>query len=591
MERAIPHVSNLRAALKISRNTLIAAGAFSAVANLLLLVPALFMLQVYDRVLTSRNELTLILLFSLAVGAYLLLAAVDLCRNLILTRIGARFDMSLNQTVFTKEFQTRLVSGTTDGASVLQDLAQLRECLAGRPMWALLDLPWFPVYLLVIFIFEPVLGWLAIVSTALFCGLGVLNERMTRPATIAARSAQGRTSYIAASAFRNADVIQAMGGLSSTWKRWLSSYRQYLLLQAQVNDRTAIVGALTKFSQLVTQSIVLAAACVLVIENRITPGMMIAASILMSRTLSPVQQIISSWRAWSNVFEARCRLRELLMIEALPELHIDPHRLLGLLKVNDVGVVAPGTGKQILRNISFGLAPGDALAVIGPSGTGKSTLARTLAGLVPITSGNIRMNGIDCCNHDRVQFGLSIGYLPQNVTLMQGTIADNISGFDEQGLERAILAAKFAGVDQMIMTLPMGYQTQVGEAGVLSGGQRQRVALARALYGNPAILILDEPNANLDDEGRNQLLNTIVKLRNEQKIVIVITHGRGVLSAVSHMLVLVMDGPSRFGAAHGIQAARSRSQLPPNRPKHVSAPSKDGFTAQAATLLSGSKDE
>lgn len=549
-------------ALLTVRKAALTVGAFSAVENMLLLVPSLFMLQVYDRVLTSRNELTLLLLVVVTISAYLLLAAIDFVRTMILIRVGTYFDMRIADSVYLADIRSRLDAKALSQQLPMADLALLRQFISGKAMWAIFDLPWFPIYLVVIFLFEPTLGWFAIAGTSTLCLLGFLNEHLTRAAAREAGDASARAGLAAGNFLRNADVIQALGMISATLRRWLSLHHGSLTLQARVSEKVAMVASLTKFFQLAMQSMVLAVASLLVIQGKITPGMMIAASLLITRALSPVQQAINHWKTWDAAAAALVRLRALISAHALVPDNVEhplPH---GALSVQNISAAIPSCGRLVLRNVTFQLAPGDALAVVGPSGGGKSTLARILTGIWPLLDGAISIDGYNCIASGRAKFGDRLGYLPQNISLIKGTIAENISRFEGVGIEEVVAAAKMARAHEMILSLPNGYQTEIGEGETLSGGQRQRVALARALYRNPSLIILDEPNSNLDDDGRNKLLDTIRELRQRAKIVILVTHGRGVLSVASHMLMLGTDGTGKFATTREMLPLLSLPPLP-----------------------------
>ncbi len=515
---------------------------FSAIINLLMLVPSIYMLQVYDRVLPSRNEMTLLMLTVIMLGAYLLMSALEFVRSFVLIRVGARLDMQLNKRVYTAAFEQNLKQGGGNAGQALQDLTNIRQFLTGNALFAFFDAPWFPVYLVVIFLFSPSLGVFALVGSVLLLALAYINEVVSRKPLAEANTMAIASSNLASSNLRNAEVIEAMGMLPNLMHRWFSLQAKFLNLQAEASEKAGIVQAVTKFVRISIQSLVLGFGALLVLENKMTPGMMIAASILMGRTLSPLEMLIGVWKQWSGTRSAYRHLSELLDANPPREAGMELPKPKGVLSVETVTAAPPGSPVAVIKGVSFAIQPGDALGLIGPSGSGKSTLARLLVGVWPAAGGKVRLDGSDVYRWNKDQLGPNIGYLPQDVELFGGTVSDNIARFGDVDPEQVVLAAQRAGVHDMILHFPQGYDTRLGEAGAgLSGGQKQRIGLARAMYGDPSLIVLDEPNSNLDDAGELALVNAIADLRRRGKTIVLITHRMSVIG-VTNKLLLLRDG-------------------------------------------------
>src|SRR5471032_387583 len=477
-------------------------GIFSAITNLLALAPSLYMLQVYDRVLGSRNEITLLMLTLMLLGVYLISSALELIRSFVLVRVGAKFDMEMNKRVYTAAFEQNLKKVGANAGQSLQDLTNLRQFLTGNALFAFFDAPWFPVYLIVIFVFEPTLGLFALCGTAVLVVLAYVNERVSHKPLADASAMAIASNALATNNLRNAEVIESMGMLPNLMARWFKLHGKFLHLQAEASEKAGLVGAVTKFVQLSLQSLVLGFGALLVLENKISPGMMIAASILVGRALAPVTQVIGVWKSWSNTRSSYSRLTELLEENPVRSAGMQLPKPLGAISVEAVTASPPGSKLPVLKGLSFAIAPGDVLGVVGPSGSGKSTLARLLVGVWPAMMGQVRLDGADIYQWNKGELGPNIGYLPQDIELFGGTVSENIARFGDIDSEKVVLAAKRAGVHDMILHLPKGYDTTLGDGGAgLSGGQRQRLGLARAMYGDPSLIVLDEPNSNLDDVG------------------------------------------------------------------------------------------
>ena len=526
-------------ALLIYKSTFRTIGIFSAIINLLMLAPSLYMMQVYDRVLGSRNEITLLMLTLMMLGAYIFMGALELIRSFILVRIGAKFDMQLNQRVYTAAFEQNLKRSGGNAGQALYDLTNIRQFLTGSALFAFFDVPWFPVYLYVIFLFEPSLGVFSLVGTIVLVVLAIVNEMVSKAPLAEANTMAIASSNLATNNLRNVEVIESMGMLPNLMGRWLKMHGKFLQLQAEASEKAGIVGAITKFVQVSLQSLVLGFGALLVLENKMTPGMMIAASILVGRALGPVQQVIGVWKTWSGTRSAYGRLNALLSDNPPRQSGMPLPPPTGSMTLEAVTAAPPGMMVPVLKGLNFAILPGDVLGVIGPSGSGKSTLARLMVGVWPAASGKIRLDGADIFQWNKDQLGPHIGYLPQDIELFAGTVSENIARFGEIDPEKVVRAAKSAGVHDMILHLPQGYDSRLGDGGAgLSGGQKQRLGLARALYGDPSFVVLDEPNSNLDDAGEQALVVAINELRSRGRTVVLITHRTSIISVTSKLLLL-----------------------------------------------------
>ncbi|OWW18996.1 peptidase [Noviherbaspirillum denitrificans] len=528
-------------------------GIFTAIINLIMLMPSIYMLQVYDRVLPSRNEITLLMLTFMMLGAYVFMSALEYVRTFVLVRVGAKLDMQLNKRVYTAAFEQNLKRGGTNAGQALSDLTNIRQFLTGNALFAFFDAPWFPIYLLVIFLFEPSLGVFALIGTAILVTLAYVNEKVSKKPLAEANSLAIASSTLATNNLRNAEVIESMGMLPNLMNRWLRIHGRFLLLQGEASEKAGVVTAITKFFQTSLQSLVLGYGALLAVEGKITPGMMIAASILMGKALGPVQQVIAVWKSWSSTRSAYERLTKLLSDNPARQAGMTLPKPQGVLAVESVMAAPPGAQVAVLRGLTFGIQPGDALGVIGPSGSGKSTLARLLVGVWPAAAGKVRLDGADIYQWNKDELGPHIGYLPQDIELFSGTVSENIARFGELDSEKVIAAAKRAGVHDMILHFPKGYDTILGDGGAgLSGGQKQRIGLARALYDDPSLLVLDEPNSNLDDVGEQALVAAILDLRRRGKTIVLITHRTSVIG-VTNKLLLLRDGVAQmFGPTNEV---------------------------------------
>jgi ATP-binding cassette subfamily C exporter for protease/lipase len=521
---------------------------FTACINILMLVPSIYMLEVYDRVLVSRNETTLYVLSFMTLGLFALISVLEYIRSMVVIRIGAKMDTFLNNRVYTAAFEQNLRSTGVNAGQALNDLTTIRQFVTGNGMFAFFDAPWFPIYLLVIFVFNFWMGLFAFVSVALLVGLAWLNEIVSRKPLSEANSTAIRSSNMATNNLRNAEVIEAMGMLPNMRKRWYSQHIKFLKLQAEASQKASRVSSITKFVRIAVQSLILGVGALLVIMGDVTSGMMIAGSILLGRALAPVEQIIAVWRQWSSVVAAYRRLQKLLLDNPPREAGMELPRPEGALSVEGVTAAPPMVAVAVLKSVSFQINPGDCLGVIGPSGSGKSTLARLLVGVWRAAVGKVRLDGADVFLWNKDELGPHMGYLPQDIELFAGTISENIARFGDVDSEQVVAAAKLAGVHELILRLPEGYDTPIGDGGLgLSGGEKQRLGLARALYGEPSLIVLDEPNSNLDDIGEIALTQAIIRLRQMRKTVILISHRPSIIRETNKLLVLRDGMVSAFG--------------------------------------------
>ena len=550
----------LEEALGALKRFFVTAGVFSFFINALMLVPAIYMLQVYDRVLVSRNETTLYMLTLIVIGFYVVMGGLEWLRSRLMVQAGLRLDAELNDKVLSSAFRQNLRQSGTSADQPLGDLATVRQFLTGNGLFAFFDAPWAPLFIGVIFLMHPLLGLVSAIGALVLLGLALLTEYRTQKPLAAANQAAIAANQYATNSFRNAEVIEAMGMFPALRTRWYALHSRMLALQAVASDRAGSISAATRFTRISLQSLILGFGALLVIAGEITPGVMIAASILMGRALAPVEQAIGAWKQFVASRSAHGRLKTLLADHTPREPRLSLPQPRGEYRVESVVAAAPGGSVPILKGVSLAIPQGTVVGVIGPSGSGKSTLARLLVGVWGAASGKVRLDGADVHAWDKAELGPWIGYLPQDVELFDGTVAENIARFGELDSEAIVQAATLAGVHDMILHLPQGYDTPIGNAGcALSGGQRQRIALARALYGNPSVVVLDEPNSNLDDVGEAALVAAVKQLKAAGRTVVLITHRTSVLSVIDSLLVLRDGQVHAYGPPAEVLAALNQA--------------------------------
>ena len=554
--------SELHRAVMSLRPYFVRAAWFSLCSCLLVLAPSGYMLEVYDRVVNSRNHLTLVMLTVLVLAAYLLMEILEWARAEIMHEAGLALDGRLRNRIFSAIFDANLKRIAGGSLQPLNDFRTVRDFLGSAPLLALMDAPVSLIFLALVFAVNPVLGWSAVVGALLQVLIGWLNEKSTQPPLVAAnRAAIGAQQY-ADGSLRNAQVIESMGMLRDIHRRWMDRQRDFMGLQAIASDRAGGYQALTKFLQTTMGSLLLGVGAWLLLHNELNggAGMMIVASILGGRVLAPLVQIVTQWRAVVNVRDAWQRLEILLAtVPAKPKSMALPAPR-GVLQVENLVAGAPGGSTAIVKNVAFALSPGEVLAVVGPSASGKTTLARLLVGLWPAASGKVRLDGADMFTWDKNELGPFIGYLPQGVELIEGTLAENIARFGDIEPARVKAAARAVDLHDFIMSLPQGYESPVGRDGArLSGGQRQRVALARAIYGDPVLVVLDEPNSSLDEVGDAALASTILGLKARGTTFVVMTHRTSILAVADKMLVLQDGVMQAFGPRDEVLGALKKA--------------------------------
>lgn len=562
MKKAMMPRTELAEVLFSFRKAFYTAGLFSMFINVLGLVPSIYMLQVYDRVLQSRNVTTLVMLTLILLVFYTILGMLELARSKLLIRVGAQLDVKLNDRVFVASFEQNLKRAGGNAGQALNDLTNVRQFLTGNGLFAFFDAPWAPVYLLVIFMFSPWLGGFALLSAIALFSLAWATEMATRKPLAEAAMMAASAGNFATNNLRNAEVIEAMGMLDNLKRRWLVRQLKFLSLQNEASDKAAVISATTKATRIAVQSLMLGGGALLVIDGAMTPGSMIAGSILLGKALGPVELAIGIWKQLLSARTAYHRLEGLLQNNPVRDAGMSLPRPQGKLLVEGVTATPPGTQTVVLKQVGFAVSAGEVVGVIGPSASGKSTLARLMVGVWPTVAGKVRLDGADVFSWNKQQLGPAVGYLPQDIELFEGSIAENIARFGQVDSDRVVEAAQLAGVHEMILRFPKGYDTPIGEGGSsLSGGQRQRIGLARAMYGNPAFVVLDEPNSNLDEIGEAALVRAVLELKRRGTTVMLITHRTSILAAVDKLLLLVEGAVQLYGPRDQVlQAIQQRNQ-------------------------------
>ena len=543
----------LRAAVTKTRSEFIAVGIYSLIINCLMLAPSIYMLQVYDRVMVSQSELTLLISTLLLVALLVLVGIMELLRSRLLVRAGIKLDQSLSPVLFSASLIAQRHKLQNNPAQVFSDLTQIRQFLTGNGIFAFFDAPWFFIYLGVLFLLHPMLGWLGVACAVVLLCIAWVGHRWSALPSKAVLEKSIVLNSDQFGKFRNAEVIQAMGMLENLRLQWWQRYRHQALAQGHLESLQHRLAAFSKFFRYTQQSLSLGLGALLVIQGELSPGAMIAGNMLMSRALQPLDLLVSSWRLMAAAQVSF--LRVLGLLNAHPQ--SAPGKLsqtpFGQLELKDLTVKVPGRAEPILDNINLTLPAGRVICVVGPSASGKSSLVRAILDLWPQRQGSLLLDSAPMEHWNSQLLGQHIGYLPQDVGLLDGTLAQNIARFGKLDPEKVVTAAKAAGIHNLLLSFPKGYDTPVGEAGhLLSAGQRQRLALARALYGKPAIVILDEPNANLDEIGEQSLLDAIRTLKQENKTVLLITHRKPILELADLLLVMNAGRVSHYGQAQQV---------------------------------------
>ena len=527
-----------------TKNSLVAAAVFSGVANLLMLVPAFYMLSVYDKAIASHSTSTLAVLSIITLLMFLALAAVEVIRTKLLLVAGARVDASVTPLIYEATFQyARRMGSHNATVEPLNDFTNLRQFASGKGAITVFDTPWVPIYLLVMFLFHPALGWLGVVAALIMLSLVLATQKLTGVKIQSANAVAQRNMSSVRGHLSNVEVITAMGMFDTIANKWRPQHLKVLAKQVAASDINGLFAAITKTFRLAIQSAAIGLGALLVLEQEISPGMLIAGSILIGRALQPIELAVGSWKGFVDAKGQYQRLNSLLQSADWASEKMSLPDLRGGVTAVQATIVPPGLQTPALRNATFEIAPGSICMIFGPSGAGKSTLIRGILGLWPTSSGGIRIDGTKSSDYDRTEIGPQIGYLPQSIELFEGSVSNNIARQGELNSEDVIKAADDAGIHEFILSLPNGYDTELGGEGgvVLSPGQRQRLALARAIYRHPKLVVLDEPNSNLDRLGETALNRAIEVLRAAGSTVIIVSHREGAM-ALADQLIFVSSG-------------------------------------------------
>lgn len=583
------HENNLQAALKACRGSFLSVGFFSFFVNTLMLVPTFYMIQISGRVVPSSSTSTLIMLTLILTILMITMGSLEWVRSRIMVRISNRLDVLLSRDVYRASFKKALNSGGMDAsAQSLNDLTSLRQFLTGNGLFAFFDAPWLPAYTAVMFMFHPWFGWMTVIAAVVLVFLAYLNHRYTGKALAEANKQSLSANLHTTKSLRNAEVIESMGMLDTLMGKWAVRQRRVLVLQSDASDKSGVITSISKTFRNWAQSMMLAAGAYLVVTHDINPGLMMAGSLLLGRALAPIDLMIGSWKGF-----VAARVQYQRLNDTLDKLNAEPERMSlpdpeGHLQVENLVVAPPGAKAAVIRNISFVTPAGSIVGIVGPSAAGKSTLARALLGIWPPQHGVVRLDGADISTWDKQKLGPHLGYLPQDIELFEGSISDNIARFTKVDPEKTVLAARIAGVHEMILQLPDGYDTVIGSEGVnLSGGQRQRIGLARAVYGNPRLIVLDEPNSNLDEVGERALGVALQKMKETGATVFIISHRPNVLSRLDRIMVLNSGTMTMYGPRDQViaelaqQQAKAQAQAQGQTPPRV-APAATGAIQPSA---------
>lgn len=560
--------SDLEQALILCRGAFFSAAWFSLLINFLMITPSIYMLQVYDRVISTGNKSTLLMLTLILLVLFITMTALEWVRSQILVKVSSRLEMLLNQRLFQVAFKQSLHSGGQKASTQpLDDLTGLRQFLTGNGLFAFFDAPWIPIYIALLFIFHPWYGWFSVITAILICIIAAATEKSTTKILSEANNLSIVTRNMLGRNLRNSEVIESMGMLSKIRQRWMLNAVKVLELQSIASSRAGVLTALSKFIRLASQSLILGLGAYLVIEHEISPGLMIAGSILLGRALAPVDLIVGSWKGFVVARDQYQRLNEVLHKIPADQVQMLLPNPQGRIQLENAVIVPPGSKTPVIKGISLLIEKGDIVGIIGSSGAGKSTLARAILGIWPTANGTIRLDGAEVFKWNREHLGSFIGYLPQDIELFEGTISENIARFGNVDSEKVIAAAKMADIHELILGFSEGYDTNIGASGGnLSGGQRQRIGLARALYGNPILVVLDEPNSNLDEQGEAALEQTLVQLKQQNSTVLIITHRNNVLAKVDKLLILQTGTVVAYGPRDRVISQLKQQQNPTTIP-------------------------
>lgn len=577
--------SELKEAILASKKSFLVVGFFSMFINILMLVPSLYMLQLYDRVLTSKSEDTLYLLTAIVVVMFITMALLEIVRSKILVKVGNKLDAILSARVFNSLFDLANKHPGKASSLPLSDLTSVRQFMTGNGLFAFFDAPWIPIYIAVLFMFHPMFGYFSIFAAIVLVAFTIFNEYATKVKLTEANTLSRASTMYVDSNLRNAEVINAMGMKTNVQGIWREKYYGFLNAQNDASNKAGIWSNMSKSARMLFQSLMLGLGGYLAIKSEVSSGMMIAGSIIMGRALAPLDLMIGTWKGFSAARLSYGRLESLLEEFPKDKDYMQLPAPEGEILLEGAVVFPPGAKQPSIKGISMLINKGDVVGIIGPSAAGKSSLARIILGLWPLAAGKARLDKADIYQWDKVDLGQYIGYLPQDIELFEGTISQNICRFAEVDSVKVVEAAKKAGVHEMILRLPDGYDTKIGPGGEsLSGGQRQRIGFTRAIYDNPVLVVLDEPNSNLDDQGELSLVNAIKLLKETNTTVILITHRPSILQ-VTNKLAVIKDGLlEAYGETNDILSKMNAAAQAANAPaqQQVAKP-------QAAPKISLSK--
>ena len=565
--------SELKQTIIKAKKSIFMAGLFSMFINVLMLVPPLYMLQLYDRVLTSRSESTLYMLTLIVIVLFVTMGLLEVVRSRVLVKFGNRFANILSNRIFESTFELANKKPEAASSRLMGDFTQLRQFLTGNGLFAFFDAPWIPIYIIVLFLFHPYFGFFAIFAAITLVAITFLNEYTTKEKMDNANTLNRDSMMQLEANIRNAEVINAMGMKTNVRKKWEEKYFGFLNAQNDASNKAGIWSNLSKTLRMFFQSMILGLGAYLAVNMELSAGMMIAGSIIMGRALAPLDLMIATWKGFSGARMSYKRIDQLLKDFPKNKEYMELPAPKGFISVEGVYAKPPASNKYTLENLNFSINKGDVVGVIGASAAGKSTLARIILGVWPVQIGTVRIDGADISQWDREHLGKYIGYLPQDIELFSGTISENIARFNEVDSQKVIEAAMKAGVHEMILRLPEGYDTVIGSgAVVLSGGQRQRIGLARAIYDNPVFVVLDEPNSNLDEQGELALLKTVEELKQSGTTVVIITHRPNILKVTNKILIMNSGKIERYASTEeilGAVAKQNQSAQTPQRPAQI----------------------
>jgi len=565
----------LRKAIFNAKTAFIMTGFFSMFINILMLVPTLYMLQLYGRVVTSRSEETLIMLTGIVVVLFITLGLLQIVRSRVLIRISNKMDKQLNKRVFDSLFKLAEKHPNKASTAPLNDLAQIRQFMTGSGLFAFFDAPWLPIYVSVLFMFHPDYGYFSLGAIAILLTITILNEFSTKGKLKEANKFNSEATMYVSSNLRNAEVIHAMGMKDNIRAIWQEKHFNFLNAQSKASASASIWANTSKITRMMLQSLMLGLGGYLAITNQVNSGMMIAGSIMLGRALAPLDLMVNTWKQFSGARTSYVRLNELLDNFPKEKEYMELPAPSGEIILEQVVVIPPNGKEPSIKGISMIMKKGDVVGVIGPSAAGKSSLARAILGLWPLHNGKVRLDKADISQWDKVALGKHIGYLPQDIELFQGTVSENIARFGEIDPKKIVEAAQKANVHEMILKLPDGYDTKIGVGGSsLSGGQRQRIGFVRAIYDNPVLVVLDEPNSNLDELGEQGLIQAINSLKANGSTVIIITHRPSILQVTNKLVVMKNGLLEMYGSTNEVLAKLrgKQTQTPQPKPQDRPAP-------------------